>query len=328
MEQLTLWQILAFCVVTGTLGMSLVLDGFDLGLAMLLPFIAKNNSEKKTILNSLAPIWDGNEVWLIMTGALLFALFPVAYASGLSNLYLPVIALSVVLILRAIAFEYWYHGKNLKFWESLLTSASFLVMIIGALAVGGFINGFPMDNNNNFVITLTNLLTPVSLLTVATSLVFVMTHGCSFGILKTTGDLQMRIVTIQRKLVVTGTILFLGLAALISIKGLNHNASLTGKLVILTALFLSGTLIFAKAGKHSFLMLFSALAIIAGWATLAAAQFPCLIQSTTGTNALTVANACASPHALKTMVTIALCALLPIAAWTIYAYRIFRTRQS
>jgi cytochrome d ubiquinol oxidase subunit II len=171
-----------------------ILDGFDLGVGTLHLFV-RGDLEKRIVLNSIGPLWDGNEVWLVTFGGALFAAFPVAYASLLSGLYLPFMLLLVALIGRAISIEFrskreWRLWR--MYWDfSFFLSSTVVTFLFGVIA-GNAIRGLPIDAQGHLVASLPELLTPypiaVGLLAVATSAM----HGAIYLHLKTEGELQRR----------------------------------------------------------------------------------------------------------------------------------------
>lgn len=172
-----------------------ILDGFDLGVGILHP-MAKTDEERRVVMNSIGPIWDGNEVWLVTFGGALFAAFPLAYAAAFSGFYLPFILLLFALIFRAVSLEFRgkrEHPRWRAVWDWAFFGGSFLASFLFGVAVGNAVQGVPLGADHRFVGGILPLLTPypllVGLLVVAT---FAM-HGAIYLYLKTEGEFHERI---------------------------------------------------------------------------------------------------------------------------------------
>jgi cytochrome d ubiquinol oxidase subunit II len=174
----------------------LILDGFDMGVGILHPFVAKTDEERRITLNSIGPVWDGNEVWLILGGGVLFAAFPLAYASLFSGFYLAMMLVLLVMILRTVAIEFrskrpgasWRKTWDIVFWLSSLV----LALLLG-VAFGNVLSGVPIDAQGNMQVTLFQLLTPFALLVGVTAVAMFALHGGIYLAMKTEGDLQARV---------------------------------------------------------------------------------------------------------------------------------------
>ncbi|MEZ4699019.1 MAG: cytochrome d ubiquinol oxidase subunit II [Rhodothermales bacterium] len=174
-----------------------VLDGFDLGVGMLHLFVAKDDHERRLLLNAIGPLWDGNEVWLVTFGGALFAAFPIVYASVFSSYYLPFMLLLFGLIFRAVAIEFrskrpsktWRAGFDAAFF-----AASALVTVLMGVAIGNSLRGIPIGERGIYQGSVLDLLHPYALLTGFLALALFAMHGSIFLYLKTEGDLQARLV--------------------------------------------------------------------------------------------------------------------------------------
>ncbi len=186
------WFIL-FIVI---LGGYLILDGFDMGVGILHMVAAKTDDERRTLLNSIGPVWDGNEVWLILGGGVLFAIFPFAYASLFSGLYLAFMLVLVVLIFRTVTFEFRSQRTSSTWrtvWDWSFSLSSLLLALLLGVAFGGVISGLPLGANQEIETNLLELLTPFNLLVgVATVAMFAM-HGGIYLSMKTDGELLARL---------------------------------------------------------------------------------------------------------------------------------------
>lgn len=204
----TFWFIaLAFMMI-----MYVILDGFDLGTGMFYLGAAKNDNERRTLLNSIGPVWDGNEVWLIAAGGSLFFAFPKLYASSFSGFYLPLTIVLWLLIGRALGIELRKHVDNRlwkSFWDVVFSVSSILLVVFFGAALGNIIRGVPLEANGYFFEALWTTFTVVphsgilDWFTVLMSIVAVatlMAHGANFISMKTTGELQQRSRNVSRKI--------------------------------------------------------------------------------------------------------------------------------
>ena len=149
----TLW----FCLIAVMIAVYVILDGFDLGVGIVQLFVAKNDSERRTVLSTIGPVWDGNEVWLLATGGTLYFAFPALYASSFSGFYLPLMIVLWLLILRGIAIEFRNHLENpvwQPLWDSVFAGASTLLAIFFGAALGNVVRGVPLDSSGEFFLPL------------------------------------------------------------------------------------------------------------------------------------------------------------------------------
>ena len=170
-----------------------VLEGFDFGVGMLHWFVGKNDVDRRVAINTIGPFWDGNEVWLIVAGAGIFAAFPAWYATMFSALYLPLVLILIGLIIRGVAFE--YRGKRdsdrwRTTWSMALVVGSALVPLLLAVGLGDLLSGLPVNAQQEFTGNFWNLLTAYGLATGVTMLALCLLHGATFLMLKTTGDVH------------------------------------------------------------------------------------------------------------------------------------------
>ncbi len=187
-----IWFILFVVIIGGYL----ILDGFDMGVGILHMVVAKTDTERRTLLNSIGPVWDGNEVWLILGGGVLFAIFPFAYASLFSGFYVAFMLVLVVLILRAVTLEFRSQRTGSTWrtaWDLVFSLSSLVLALLLGVAFGAVIAGVPLGADQEIRTNLIELLTPFALLVgLATVAMFAM-HGAIYLIMKTEGDLQARL---------------------------------------------------------------------------------------------------------------------------------------
>ena len=195
MDLQTLWFFLLGALITGYA----ILDGFDLGVGLLQPFV-RGDTERRLVLNSIGPLWDGNEVWLVTFGGALFAAFPVAYATFLSACYLPFMVLMVSLIGRAISIEFRSKAKSRlwrSYWDYSFALSSFCVVFLFGVAAGNVMEGMPLVTGPNGVVEfrggLGDLLGPYALSVGGRAVLAAAMHGALYLQLKTEGELQARV---------------------------------------------------------------------------------------------------------------------------------------
>ncbi len=324
-----IWFALFVIIIAGYL----ILDGFDMGIGILHPFVAKTDMERRILLNSIGPVWDGNEVWLILGGGALFAAFPLVYASLFSGFYLAMMAVLLVMILRTVAIEVrskresprWRSAWDIIFWLSSMG----LALLLG-VAFGNVISGVVLDARGNINMTLFDLLTPFALLVGVTTVAMFAMHGAIFLTMKTDGDLNARI----RRLIPRLTIVFFVLNTLVVIATIAFRDEITQRYLTeiwpvifpalaLVALIVSWTM--RRTGRDFWSFVASgamiALLLISG----AVGMFPNLLISTTNPQFnLTIYNAASADNTLTVMLVIALIGMPLVLLYTAGVYYFFR----
>lgn len=195
----TLWFVLYVVIIGGYV----ILDGFDLGVGMLGPVLAKSDTEKRVLLNSIGPVWDGNEVWLVLGGGALFAAFPMVYASLFSGFYLAMMLVLLVLILRTVAIEFRSKRPGTRWrttWDWFFFGSSLGITVLLGVALGNVIIGVPIDRQGNMFINLLDLLNPYAIAVGVTAVVMLSLHGSIYLTLKVEGDLLDRTKALVPKL--------------------------------------------------------------------------------------------------------------------------------
>src|SRR5215472_113992 len=193
------WFILIAILWTGFF----VLEGFDFGVGMLHDFVGTDDASRRTAINTIGPLWDGNEVWLIVAGAGMFAAFPGWYATMFSAYYLALVLLLVSLIIRGVAFE--YRGKRdaaqwRRTWDVSLTVGSLLAPLLIGVALGGLLHGLPINSAQNYTGSFWDLLQPYPVFTGITLVLICLLHGATFLCLKTTDDMRERAGLLARRI--------------------------------------------------------------------------------------------------------------------------------
>ena len=328
-----LWFALFVLIVAGYL----ILDGFDMGVGMLMIPMGKNDDERRTMLNSIGPIWDGNEVWLVIAGGVLFAVFPLVYASLFSGFYLAFMLVLFVMILRTVAMEFRSKEPSPRwrsFWDLVFALASTGLAFLLGVAFGDVLSGVPLDADGNMSVTLIGLLKPVPLLVGATTIAMFAMHGSLYLVQKTEGDLQARIRRAVPRLIaaffVLNTVVVVGM--LLSRDQITTNYVNEIWPVIFPAAALVAILMayrFVRHGREFAAFLASsatiALLVISG----ALGMFPNLIVSTTDpAYNLTIYNAASADNTLIVCLIVAVIGIPFILAYTAGVYYFFRGKTT
>jgi len=304
-----------------------ILDGFDLGIGALLGVLGKTKAEKDTLINSIGPVWDGNEVWLITGGGALFAAFPHAYATAFSGFYLAFMLVLFCLIFRAVSFEFRAHSKKrARLWEWALTGGSGLAALLFGVALGNVVYGVPLSAEMEYAGTFFTLLRPVPLVFGLMGLSAFLTQGAAWAILKTEGKLQERAYRAASVLAAVELVVFLAFAVVIALvmpSSRTNPVCIAGAVLALAGIKGIGSSVKKKNERAPFWE--SSAALIGLWLMVAAIHFPNLIRAA-GDPALsiTISNASTSLLTLKIMSVIALVGMPVVIAYTIVVYRIFK----
>lgn len=327
---ISVYQHIWFFIIGFLLTVYSILDGFDLGIASLMPVLAKNEKEQKQVMDSIWPVWDGNEVWLITGGAALFAAFPFAYATVFSGFYLALMLVLFALIFRAVSMEFWYYDEpRRKLWAWAFTIGSFLPSLLFGVALGNIIYGIPIDLNMNFTGSFFTLLRPFPLAIGLLGLSAILLQGCTWAAYKIEGDVAKRAKAMMNKIIITNAVLFI-LAIALTIGFLPSIVSnIFGWLGAVTyAIALSYTYLTNRDNKSFKAFAGSSISFVALWVMAGAALYPNLVRATVEAYNLTIFNASSTLSTLKIMFIIALIGMPIVIAYTLYVYRIFKGKVS
>ncbi len=321
----TLWFIIIAFFWTGYL----FLEGFDLGVGMLMRGFARNNTERRVLLNTVGPVWDGNEVWLVTAGAATFAAFPHWYASLFSALYLPLVFVLLALIFRAVAFE--YRGKmDSDRWRSVWDWAIVLGSLVAAFGVGAMLalttTGLPLNENGDRVGGPFAWFNGYAVLGGLAVVFFCIVHAAAFLALKTDGDIRVR----ARKLLLRWLPVALLPLALWAIAVVVAGGKSVTYVTLLLAV-LGAVLAWMMARRERDGWSFGGLGVflLAGTATIFTAVFPNVLPSTIDSAYnLTVTSASSSDYTLGVMSVIAAFGIPAVLVYQGYTYWVFRKRVS
>lgn len=323
MELTTVWFILIAVLFTGYF----VLEGFDFGVGMLLPVLAKDNTERRAVINTIGPVWDGNEVWVLTAGGAMFAAFPEWYATLFSGFYLPLLLILVALILRGVALEYrgkrderWWQAR----WDWCIVLGSVVPALLWGVAVSNIIRGVPINAAHEYAGDLWTLLNPYALLGGLVTLTLFATHGATFLALKTEGEVRAR----ANRFALRSGLVAAALAVAFLAWTFAHRLTTASVVIgLIAALALLAGLAANRAGREGWAFLGTAVAIAAAVATLFANLYPSVLPSTLdAANSLTVTNASSTPYTLKIMTWVAVVFTPIVLAYQGWTYWVFRKR--
>ncbi|MFR9790291.1 cytochrome d ubiquinol oxidase subunit II [Streptomyces sp. MB22_4] len=323
MELHDVWFVLIAVLWTGYF----FLEGFDFGVGILTKLLARDRSERRVLINTVGPVWDGNEVWLLTAGGATFAAFPEWYATLFSGFYLPLLVILVCLIVRGVAFEYRAKRPEENWqrnWERAIFWTSLIPAFLWGVAFGNIVRGVKIDRHFEYVGGFWDLLNPYALLGGLVTLTLFTFHGAVFTALKTVGDIRGR----ARQLALWAGLL----AAVLAVAFLLWTQADSGDgkslvALIVAAVALVGALVANQLGREGWAFSLSGLTIVAAVAMLFLSLFPNVMPSTLDGNwSLTVSNASSSPYTLKIMTWLAVIATPLVVLYQGWTYWVFRKR--
>ena len=327
-------NILWFILVTVLFIGFFFLEGFDYGVGLLLPFIAKKDKERRAVINTIGPVWDGNEVWMITAGGASFAAFPHLYATLFSGFYLALIFMLVGLIIRGVAFEFRSKREDPAWrerWDWAIFIGSLLPALLWGVAVGNLMRGIAIEGDMNYYGGLIPLLNPYSLLTGVVFLGLFLLHGASFLGIKLEGELNGRAKDAAKKLwipVVVLAVVFLVWTYLGT--DILNNPGWDGLIpAVLAAVSLLVYGWFLHKDREGLTFIFGGLVIVLVTVMVFSGLFPRLMISTLDPDfSLTIYNASSSPYTLRIMTIVAGIFVPIVLAYQGWTYWIFRKRLS
>ena len=309
-----------------------VLEGFDFGIGMLLPVLGRDDLDRRVLINTVGPVWDGNEVWLLVAGGATFAAFPDWYATLFSGFYLPLFLILAALIFRGVAFEFrakralpawraaWDHAI---FWGSLVPS------LLWGVAFANILRGVPIGSNFTYLGSFFNLLNPYALVGGVTTVLVFALHGAVFASLKTTDELRARA---SRTAKVLAPAALAALVAFLAWTYVNaHNIHDTGlvppivPVVAIAAIAVVGWLLRERLEGWAFVA--TAVGILGLVATIFLNLYPrVMVSSISSAYSLTIGNAASAPYTLKVMTVVALIFTPLVLVYQGWSYWVFRAR--
>ena len=323
MQLTTVWFILIAVLWTGYF----VLEGFDFGVGILLPFLGRGDAERRTIINTIGPVWDGNEVWLITAGGATFAAFPLWYASLFSGFYLALLLILVGLIVRGVCFEFRSKVDSERWrrtWDRAIFWGSALPALLWGVAFGNIVRGVPLNAAGTYTGNLLTLLNPYGLLGGLALLTLCTLHGAIFLSLKTTGELRAR----ARRAALRVAVATVPLAAgFLLASQLAHGRPATDVTAALAAVALLAGVAAIRGGREGWAFLGTAVTLVLAVATLFGDLWPDVLPSSTAAAySLTVHNAASAHYTLAVMTWVAVIFTPVVIAYQGWTYWVFRQR--
>jgi cytochrome d ubiquinol oxidase subunit II len=324
-------QIFWFCLIAVLWSGYFVLEGFDFGVGMLLPFVPRDSKERGVLLESIGPVWDGNEVWLVVAAGGTFAAFPAWYGAMFSGFYLLLLLILVFLIVRAVSFEWWNKSESPRwrsFWMGANVAASFGAPFLWGLALADLLYGVPLGSDGDFTGSIGDLFSAYSVFAGIAVVCLFAFHGATFLTLRTTGELHERTTRIARMLALPGAALVAGFAIWTVAVATDRNDKSVFPPVLPAALAIVALLLAAvlvRRGTSGRAFVATALGAVLTVATLFTSLYPrVMVSSPDFGNSLTVSNAASSHYALVAITVVALI-LTPLVllyqGWTYYVLR-------
>lgn len=312
-----------------------ILEGFDFGVGMLLRYVSRNEADRRAVLTTLGPVWDGNEVWLLVAGGATFAAFPEWYATLFSGFYLPLFLILVSLIVRGVAFEYRSkYGKAQwrQRWDIAILISSAIPALLWGVAFANIVRGVPIEEsaqgNLEYVGGFFNLLNPYALLGGVVTLTVFLTHGAIFLSLKTAGGIRERSRDLAVKIGLVAAVAAVSFLAWTNLMLPELDAVVVALSALVALAWVAG-LFSAFKGREGWAFIFSAVAIGAFISNLFFALYPRVMPSSiSSVFDLTITNASSTPYTLKVMTVVALIMTPLVLVYQGWTYWVFRKRIS
>jgi cytochrome d ubiquinol oxidase subunit II len=320
------WYIVIALLWTGFF----ILEGFDFGVGMLHVPVGRDEAGRRAAINTIGPLWDGNEVWLIVAGAAMFAAFPGWYATMFSGFYLALVLLLASLIVRGVSFE--YRGKRdaarwRRTWDAALTVGSLLAPLLLGVALGDLLHGLPINASQNYTGSFWDLLQPYGVFTGITLVLICLLHGATFLCLKTTGDMRDRAALLARRVAPAAGALVLGFVIWTHVTAgttfFLNPAELLAVLAAIAAVWL------VYEGRAGFAFAATTVTIAACILSIFVGLYPnVMVSSTSKAYSLTVHNTASGAYSLKAMTVVVVLFLPLVLGYQTWTYYVFRRRVS
>lgn len=328
MDLNTVWFLLIGVLFTGFF----FLEGFDYGVGILLPFLGKTDQERRIVINTIGPFWDGNEVWLITAGGAMFAAFPNWYATMFSGFYLALVLMLAALIVRGVAFEFRSKHEDPRWrglWDWMLFIGGAVPALLWGVALANIVRGVPIDAKMNYVGGFWNLLNPYALLGGLTTFTLFTLHGAIYLSLRTTDRVLERAHRVATLLwaptlaVVAALVVSTYFATdIFSRLGVNPGISAVGAAA---ALLIVGWFLLQR--RHGWAFATTGVAIALSFITVFRGLYPRVMVSSLNADwSLTIHNAASSPYTLRVMTIVALIFVPIVLVYQAWNYWVFRAR--
>ncbi len=324
-------QILWFVAIAVLWAGYFLLEGFDFGVGMLLPFLPQDERDRAVLLESIGPVWDGNEVWLVVAGGAMFAAFPAWYASMFSGFYLALLLVLVFLIVRVVSFEWRAKSEDPRWravWLAANSFGSFGASLVWGIALANLLYGVPLDGNGNFAGTFWDLFSPYTVCAGVAVVALFALHGAVFLTLRTSADLHERALVAARRLALPAAAVASAFEIWTVIVAVDRNDKSSLAPAVVAALGIAAlvvALFFVTRRRTGPAFTMTGLGTILLVATLFTSLYPrVMVSSSSFADSLTVANA-SSAHYTLVVLTVVAVVILPVVllyqGWTYYVFR-------
>lgn len=318
-----LWFVLIAVLWTGYL----VLEGFDFGVGMLMPILGRKEKDRRVMINTIGPVWDGNEVWLLTAGGATFAAFPEWYASLFSGFYIPLFIILICLIVRGMGFEYRSKINDATWrrrWDASVIIGSWLPSILWGVAFANLVRGVEMDANHTVTGGFFSLLSPFALLGGVVTMLLFLTHGAVFVALKTEGDIRVRARRLAGMFSVASVVAAGGWALWAQ---LAYGTTWTWGAVAVAAAALVAVVVSNARAREGWAFFWSALAILAAVVLIFGSMYPDVMPASNDpANSLNIRNASSTEYTLTVMTWVALFLTPLVLLYQSWTYWVFRKR--
>ncbi len=319
-----------FIVITVVWMGFFILEGFDFGVGMLHGVVGKDDAGRRAAINTIGPLWDGNEVWLIVAGAAIFAAFPGWYATMFSGLYLALVLLLGSLMVRGVSFEYRGKRNALRWrrtWDGLLTAGSLLAPLLIGVALGDLLQGLPINSHQEYTGSFWNLLQPYGVFTGITFVLICLLSGATFLSLKTTDDLREGAWRVARRVApVTGAAV---VAFVIWTHVIHTTAFFLNPVELLAILAVIAAVWLVYDHREGFAFAATTVTMAACVVSIFTGLYPnVMVSSTNAAFNLTVHNTASGAYSLKVMSVVVVIFLPFVLAYQTWTYYVFRRRVS
>jgi cytochrome d ubiquinol oxidase subunit II len=320
-----------FCLIGVLWAGYFLLEGFDFGVGMLLGVLPRDENDRSLMFEAIGPVWDGNEVWLVVAGGATFAAFPAWYATMFSGFYLALLLILVLLIVRVVSFEWRDKHEGTRWratWQWANTIGSVGAPFIWGVALANLLHGVPLDSSHEFTGNFFDLFSAYTVVAGLAVVSLFALHGATYLTLRTAGDFRARAAATARRLSVPAAILGIGIAAWTVAVAHSRNSRgviPTAVPAALTAIVLIAAVGLARGRRSGWAFTATALAAAGFVATIFTGLYPrVLVSHPSFANSLTISNAAAGQYALQ-VITVVAAIFTPLVllyqSWTYYVFR-------
>jgi cytochrome bd ubiquinol oxidase subunit II len=326
-------QIFWFCLIAVLWAGYFLLEGFDFGVGMLLPFVPRDEGERGAMFQTIGPVWDGNEVWLVVAAGATFAAFPAWYATMFSGFYLALLLILFFLIVRVVSFEWRGKSQSRRWrttwmWANAAGSAG--IALVWGIALANLIHGLPLDSNGAYTGDLVDLFTGYTVFAGVTFVIVFAFHGASFLTVRTTGGLCKRAQRAARMLALPAAAAGAAFLIWTVVVAVDRNDKgvfppVVPAVIGIGALVLAG--VFVYLGRSGVAFTMTALGVVSTVATLFTSLYPrVMVSDPNFGNSLTVSNAASAHYALAVMTVVAVIVTPIVVLYQGWTYYVFRAR--